>query len=235
MGLKEDIGTSISTIFGTTWADRDGHVVPTTDDVALSNGAVKLDAVLLYADLANSTRLAREFPRSVAAKVVRAYLSSMTRLVKNAGGEVRSFDGDRVMGVFVGDSKNSNAAKCALNMNYVLTQILRPKAEDKFPSLKEKGFAIEHCAGVASSPVFVVRGGVRGSNDLVFIGSAPNVAAKLSDIRNPPYRSYITWSVYKNLNEGSKYSEGKDMWTPVKLKLGGDQWDCYKSTYRWAP
>lgn len=236
MALKDDIGRDIGNIFSTTWNSRDGQVVPKTEDVALANGAVKLDAVVLYADLANSTQLAREFPRSVAAKIVRAYLSSMTRLVKNASGVIRSFDGDRVMGVFVGNSKNTNAAKCALNMNYVLTQVLRPKAEGKFPSLLEKDFKIEHCAGVASSDAFVVRGGVRGSNDLVFIGSSPNIAAKLSDIRNAPWRSYITWKVYNNLKDSSKFdSEGKNMWVSVKRTLGSVEWDCYKSSYWWTP
>lgn len=72
---------------------------------------------MLYADLAHSTKLAREFPNSMAAKIVRAYLASMTRLVNHNGGKVRSFDGDRVMGVFVGTSKNTDAAKCALNIS----------------------------------------------------------------------------------------------------------------------
>jgi class 3 adenylate cyclase len=236
VALKDDIESNISTVFSRVWNSRDGQVVPKTDDVALANGAVKLQAVVLYADLADSTQLARVFPRSVAAKIVRAYLSSMTRIIKSRGGEVRSFDGDRVMGVFVGSAKNSSAAKCALNMKYVVTKILRPKAEAKFPSLVEKGFAIQHCAGVASSDVFVVRAGVRGSNDLVFIGSAPNIAAKLSDLRNPPWHSYVTWQVYNNLNDQSKLdAEGKDMWVSVKCTLGGVEWDCYKSSYWWAP
>ncbi len=140
----------------------------------------------------------------MAAKIVRAYLSSMTRLVKAFGGEVRSFDGDRVMGVFVGGSKNSNAAKCALKMNYAVTKILRPRAEAKSVSLKTKGFAIQHCVGVHASEVLVVRGGVRGSNDLVFVGLAPNIAAKLSDIRNSPYHSYITQTVYGRLSQETK-------------------------------
>jgi adenylate cyclase len=236
MSNSDDIDGRISTIFATTWDTRDGQVVPSTKDVSLTNGAVKLDAVLLYADLAKSTELARNFPRSVAAKIVRAYLSSMTRLVNDNGGNVRSFDGDRVMGVFVGDSKDSSAAKCALQMNYVVTKLLRPRAEAKFLSLKEKDFQISHCAGVASSDVFVVRSGVRGSNDLVFIGSSPNIAAKLSDMRQAPYQTYITWSVYNRLDKASKFGkDGRNMWTAVKCTLGNEQWDCYKSSWWWKP
>jgi class 3 adenylate cyclase len=235
MALTDDINIEIGRIFNATWASRDGRLVPKTEDVNLSNGAVKLDAVLLYADLYHSTELARTFQRSVAAKIVRAYLSSMTTLINKIGGEVRSFDGDRVMGVFVGDNKNSAAAKCALQMNSIVTNVLRPKAEERFPSLKEKGFSVQHCVGVASSDVFVVRGGVRGSNDLVFIGSAPNIAAKLSEIRQSPWHSYITHQVYGNLNDSSKYSDGKDMWTTVKCTLGAEKWDCYKSSWTWKP
>jgi adenylate cyclase len=235
MALSEKLGTDISTVLNTTWSSREGQVVPKTDDVALSNGAVKLDATVLYADLFHSTELARKFDFSVAAKIVRAYLSSMTQLVKAYGGEVRSFDGDRVMGVFVGDSKNSSAAKCALKMKYVVENLLRPKAEAKFPSLASKGFKIEHCVGVAGTSVFVVRGGVRGTNDLVFIGSAPNIAAKLSELRNPPYHSYITWDVYKYLNDESKFTDGKDMWEKRTIKLGSEEWECYRSSWHWTP
>jgi adenylate cyclase len=235
MALSDDIDAEIGRILNATWNSRDGHVVPKTEDVVLGNGAVKLDAVLLYADLYHSTELAQTFQRSVAAKIVRAYLSSMTTLINEAGGKVRSFDGDRVMGVFVGDAKNSTAAKCALQMNYIVTKVLRPKAEAKFPSLKEKGFAVQHCVGVASSEVFVVRGGVRGSNDLVFIGSAPNIAAKLSEIRKSPWHTYITHQVYQRLEDGSKRSGDDDMWTAVKCTLGEERWDCYKSAWTWKP
>ena len=236
MATAAKIETDVSTIFGMTWAARDGHVIPKTDDVALKNGAVKLNAVLLYADLCHSTTLARTFPRSVAAKIVRAYLSSMTQMVTKNGGQVRSFDGDRVMGVFVGTNKNTAAAKSALQMNYVVQNILRPKAEAKFPSLKTKGFVIDHCVGVAKSDVFVVRGGVRGSNDLVFIGSAPNIAAKLSEIRNSPWHSYITWDVFRDLHESATLGANKQpMWTPVKRTIGTESWSLYKSSWIWKP
>jgi adenylate cyclase len=230
------IETRVSTIFNMTWNIRVGQVIPKTNDVALINGAVKLRAVLLYADLFDSTTLARKFPRSVAAKIVRAYLSSMTQMVKDSGGEIRSFDGDRIMAVFVGSSKSTAAAKCALQMNYVVQKILKPQAEAKFPSLQTEGFLLGHCAGIAQSDVFVVRGGVRGSNDLVFIGSAPNVAAKLSDIRNPPWHSYISSAVYRDLNDSTKIgANGKNMWTPVKRAVGDEQWDLYKSNWIWKP
>jgi hypothetical protein len=40
---------AIGKIFNTTWNRRDGQMLPKTEDVDLSDGAVLLDAVLLYA------------------------------------------------------------------------------------------------------------------------------------------------------------------------------------------
>ena len=236
MALADTLSTDIDTIFTTSWDIRDGRVVPKTEDVVLKGGAVKLDAVILYADLFHSTALAQKTPRTTAAKVVRAYLSSMTRLITAQGGSVRSFDGDRVMGIFVGDNKNTAAAKCALKMNYVVTKILRPKAKAQFGSITKNGIEIAHCAGIHRSEVLVVRGGVRGNNDLVFIGSAPNIAAKLSDIRNGNWHSYITWKVYNSLHDEAKYgSDGRNMWTKATRKLAGAEWDLYRSTWHWKP
>lgn len=73
----------------------------------------------------------------------------------------------------------------------------------------------------------VVRAGVRDDNDLVFIGSAPNLAAKLSEIRNSPYHSYVPHTVFRMLNEKAKTStQGRPMWERVQIKLGGASWTC---------
>jgi adenylate cyclase len=231
--LADTLSADIKKILGTAWNSRSGQVVPETDNVALSNGAVKLNAVVLYADLAHSTQIARK-NKSTAAKVVRAYLSTMARLVTSSGGVVRSFDGDRVMGIFVGDMKNTNAARCALKMNYVLTQMLRPQVSAKFTSMKD--FTIKHCVGISWSEVLVVRGGIRESNDLVFVGTAPNLAAKLSEIRNSPWNTYITHNVYGQLDKPAKIGSGdRNMWTSTKRTVAGEEWHLYKSTWHWKP
>lgn len=238
MTLGREIKDGISAVFDSTWNARDGQVVPTTDDVALINGAVKLEAVFLYADLFDSTELAHRFSSSVAAKVVRAYLSSMSRLIRYHDGEIRSFDGDRVMGVFLKGNKNSNAVKCALKMRYVVNEIIRPMAEKQFPSLASKGYELRHCVGVDRGDVLAVRAGVRGSNDLVFIGTAPNLAAKLSAIRDGSYNTYITSTVYRWLLDEVKYKDESTkstiMWTAVSVDLAGQIHSCYKSSYHWG-
>jgi hypothetical protein len=51
MGTAGDVRANTDAILGTAWNRRTGQAVPKTDDVALKNGAVDLEAVVLYADL----------------------------------------------------------------------------------------------------------------------------------------------------------------------------------------
>lgn len=233
MGLNSDLTAYVKDALTVTWDLRDGQVVPTTDDVKLSDGAVKLEAAVLYADLANSTALARDFDKRTAARVVRSYLYVMARIILANSGAIRSFDGDRVMGIFIGDSKKTNAAKCCLKLNYGFLKIVRPEVEAKFPALKEKGYILEHTAGADVGEILLVRAGVRGSNDLIAVGAAPNIAAKLSDVREPPYRSFITDSVYDTMAKESKYTGTTDMWQKKTISVKDKNVTVYRSSYHW--
>src|SRR6266542_2413696 len=99
MALADEIDSSVASILNQEWSIRDGYLVPTSDDVALAGGAVKLEATILYADLADSTYLAINADRRVTAKVFKCFLEASSRVIRAQEGEIRSFDGDRVMGV----------------------------------------------------------------------------------------------------------------------------------------
>jgi len=53
----------------------------------------------------------------IAAKVIRAYLDATCRVIRAEGGEIRSFDGDRVMTVFIGPPENTTAAGTGLKIH----------------------------------------------------------------------------------------------------------------------
>jgi len=127
MALKDDLTNAVDGILAKTFADRDGQKVPTSEDVTLANGAVKLDAAFLYADLAGSGQIAKICPWDTTAKIIRAYLDCATRIIRAHGGEIRSFDGDRVMGVFIGDLKRTNAVKAAFKINWATENLIQKK------------------------------------------------------------------------------------------------------------
>ncbi|MEQ1903138.1 MAG: adenylate/guanylate cyclase domain-containing protein [Pirellulaceae bacterium] len=235
MALKEDIDNEVGQILAQTWDLRDGTVVPATESVLLAGGGVKLKATMLYADLAESTKLAMD-NRQTAARVCKAFLAASTRLIRANSGDVRSFDGDRVMGVFIGDSKNTSAAKCALQINWVFLNVIVPKFKGKYESFRNGGHILAHGTGIDVSEVLAVRSGIRNNNDLIWIGRAPNVAAKLSAIRGDGYSSFITGEVYDQMRDDVKFGGDptRSMWEERAWNAGPVK-RVYRSNWGWAP
>ena len=215
LALSNDIKREVSSIITTKWEIRKGQVVPTSESVKLAGGAVEIEATFLYADLAKSSRLVKVLDRRVAAKILKSFLATTTKLIRNKGGAVLSFDGDRVLGVFVGESKNTSAATCALNISWAVGQVIRPKFESKYETVRNLSFKIAHGVGIDTGTVLMVRAGARGNNDLISIARPPSLAAKLSEHRTAPYRTYVTASVYNRLNNSAKYGgqdKDQNMW-----------------------
>ena len=236
MALKDELASQVNNVLRQAWNSRDGQVVPKTEDVVLAGGAVRLTATILYADLADSTALAKDYDRGTAAKVFKTFLMCSSKIIRSLDGEIRSFDGDRVMGIFVGGSKNTSAAKCALKINYAFLNIIKPKLEAQYPVLTTGGYKLAHCVGIDTSEVLAVRSGIRNNNDLVWVGRAPNWAAKLSTIREAPYFSFITDTVYKALAEEAKFGGNprQAMWESRSWKtLPGTS--IYRSSFWWEP
>ncbi len=219
MSVLTDLKASVETIVTGQWDHTDGRVVPDTSDLALGNHRVQMSAVVLYADLADSTELAIT-NQEIAAEVFKAYLQGATRLIRANAGEVRSFDGDRVMGVFIGDHKNTNAARCGLQINYFFTKLLAPRFTSAYAA-SLVGFKFAQTVGIDNGIVQVVRGGIRHNNDLVWVGRAPNVAAKLSAIRNGKHSTFVTEDVYKEIAQNLKKSTtNTDVWSRLSWSAG---------------
>ena len=159
MALSDDVTSDISGVLGQSWDARDGLVVPETANVVLAGGGVNIKATILYSDLADSTNLAM-WDRRVAGRVFKAFLAATTRIIRSQGGQIRSFDGDRVMGVFVGDSKNSSAVKAALRINWMFTYVLKPQFEAQFEAIRNGTHKLGYSTGVDTSEILVARGGI---------------------------------------------------------------------------
>ena len=66
--------------------------------------------------------------------------------------------------------------------------------------------------GVDASDLYVAKTGVRGANDLVWVGPAANYAAKLCSVREQGFTSYVTEKVYNSLMEEMKVYNGQQIW-----------------------
>lgn len=230
MGLKDDLESDVVKIFKTQWTTRDGVVVPEYTDIKLSNDGVDLDATILYADLDSSTSMVDTQPTEFSGEIYKTFLLCASKLIRADGGHIRSYDGDRVMGIFIGDSKNSDAAKCGLKINWAVRNIIQPKMKAQYPN---QTFQIKHIVGIDTSKVRAIRTGVRGDNDIAWVGRAPNYAAKLCSLNDDNNSTWITEAVYNRLKDESKYSNGVDMWQKRSwTQMGGKT--VYCSSYWWS-
>lgn len=233
MTIEDDVRAGVADVLRPEFATRKGIVVPETEDINLTNGAVELNATYLYADMADSTGLAQAYKKFAVAKVIRCYLNAASRLIKARGGQIRSFDGDRVMGIFVGDPQATAAVMAAMNISWAVEEVIRPALKRKWSSFN---WTMKQGVGIDMGEAMLVRGGVRGMNDIVSIGSAPNIAAKLSEIRNTGKAIHITKAVKDELGDAATYADGKNMWSYVGQKIYGDKAvSVYGTGYRWNP
>ena len=233
VGLSEDVIAGVNGVLAPAWTRRNGQVVPESQDINLASGAVDLDATYLYADMADSTGLAQSYRDYAVAKVIRSYLNAASRIIRAKGGHIRSFDGDRVMGIFIGDDKESRAAQAALHISWAVAEVIDPALKKKWDDFH---WTMNHGVGIDTGPAMLVRGGVHGTNDIVSIGSAPNVAAKLSEIRAASSVN-ITSNVYDRLSDVVKMSsQGQNMWRHNgTVRLGGARVSYYGSSWWWCP
>jgi class 3 adenylate cyclase len=229
MGLKDDLSSDVATIFKSPWTERDGSVVPDDTSVKLGNDAVKLNATVLYADMADSTALVDSYKPPFAAEVYKSFLICAAKIIRAAGGVITAYDGDRIMAVFIGKTKNSDAVRAALEINWAVQEIITP---GKNAIYKDNTYVPMHVVGIDTSDLYVAKTGVRGANDLVWVGRAANYAAKLSSLPHT-YRTYITEEVYNvMMNEVKISSDGRNMWEKAAWNAFGNK-TIYRSIWRW--
>lgn len=228
MALLEDLKKEVEEIFKENWSKRDGNIVPESNSIALRNDAVNLDGTVLYADLSDSTILVDTKKPHFAAEIYKTYLHCAAKIIRAENGVITSYDGDRIMAVYIGNYKNQSSARTALKINYAVNNIINPLLKKQYPS---SSYRIRHVVGVDTSKLWVARTGIRGSNDLVWIGRAANYAAKLSSLSSN-FPSRITEGVYNMLPNIVKYSEGQSMWEKASW-TDMNNLVIYRSTWTW--
>lgn len=227
MTLREDLAAQVKDIFRESWTEEKTQNVPDPTQLRLSNHAKNLEtATVLYADLDGSTNMVDSYSWEFSAEVYKAYLRCAARIIAAESGVVTAYDGDRIMAVFTGGSKNTNAVRAAMKINNAVIKIIRPAISVQYP---DRNFTLNHVVGVDTSQLRAARIGVRGYNDLVWVGRAANYAAKLTNLSGYPL--WITKAVYDVMNNDVKYGgDGQNMWEKRIWKAMKDM-EIYRSTW----
>lgn len=227
MGLGDNLRSEVGKIIQEGWNTQDRRGVPKLDDLKLSNDAVTLEGTVLYADLDDSTKLVDTEDPEFAAHVYKCYLTCAARIIRSENGTVTAYDGDRIMAVYTGGRKDDRAARTALKINFAVQEIINPAIKDEYSN---SSYSLRQVVGIDTSELFVARTGIRGFNELVWVGRAANHAAKLS--ARPGCPSQITAEVHEQLSEEVRYGQnGRGMWTRTAAYEIGHR-TIYTSTWQ---
>ena len=228
MALKDDLTSEVKAIFKSTWTETTGRMVPVPSDIGLGNKATLLEqAVVLYADLDGSTNMVDKKKWQFSAKIYKAFLHCAAKIVKAESGDITAYDGDRIMAIFIGDNKNDRAARAALKLRWAVLNIIQPIMKETYTT----DFVIAHTVGIDVSDLRAVRTGVRGDNDLVWVGRAANYAAKLTTLSSD-YATRITKAVYDGLSTSLKTSNSKSIWE-ARTWTNMNGMSIYRSNWNW--
>lgn len=217
MRLQNDIKARVAEIFSNEWTSKTSEEIPTIHELGLENDAVSLDAVVLSADLSGSTNLVRNNRSVFTAEIYKVFLRCTVKIIRSEGGRASICDGDRVMGIYTGDSKNTAAVRTALKINHARNTIINPAIREHYP---DETYQLQHRVGIDSSELFVIRSGMRGVADLIWLGAAVNNAARLSQLVGT-VATRITLPVYRRLHQNLRYEAGRVNWERAGWFEGG--------------
>lgn len=230
MALKDNLNAEVGAIFKNPWTETAGRVVPVPTDVGLGNKATLLEgAVVFYADLDGSTNMVDGKKWEFSAEIYKAFLHCAAKIVRDESGDITAYDGDRIMAIFIGDKKCDRAARAALKLKWAAINIIEPRMKAIYTTTD---FKVKHTVGIDMSDLRAVRTGVRGDNDLVWVGRAANYAAKLNSLSSE-YPTWITKSVYDGLTQAMKTYNSKDIWE-ARTWTPMNNLSIYRSNWGWV-
>lgn len=81
------------------------------------------------------------------AEIYKTFLRCASQIIRSEGGAITAYDGDRVMAIFTGGTKNTDAVRCALKINYAVSEIIQPAINAQYTT----DFKLSHVVGIDTS------------------------------------------------------------------------------------
>jgi class 3 adenylate cyclase len=231
MPLLIDLQAAVAAVMANAWQIRQGQVVPEPEALRLGNDAVEFDrATVLYADLQSSTNMVDTEHWQFSAEIYKAFLLCAASIIRNEGGAITSYDGDRVMGIWIGERQTTPAVIAGLKINYAVHAIVNPALKKQYPN---RPFEVKQVVGIDTSTIRAARTGVRGGNDIVWVGRAANYAAKLTSL-NLSERTWVTDDAFNRMTDEAKFGgePRRSMWKRYKWNQQNGM-PIHGSTWRW--
>jgi adenylate cyclase len=196
MSLADDIKTNVADYLAGDYEVTEGRVLPSVEDVPFGKVAKKMNLCVLYIDLRHSTDLLFLHNKQTAGKIHKAFLYTVSAVIRNFGGQIRSFNGDSVLAFWPASYKTeiTSCVRAAMTAKWLLGVELSPL----FEGYEKLDFGI----------------GVDWGE--VFIGRCVNFAVAIGEQARGPNHVEISQITYSNLEDaavrGTQDGQEVDMW-----------------------
>lgn len=212
MSLGEEIKEKVEGYMGSSYESTDAVVVPDKQSIGFGAKAKNIKVgVVLYADIRGSRDLLSNGTPLSAARAHKSFLYAAAKCVRDQNGELRSFNGDSLIAIFMGENAAVRAVRSAMKIKGAVVNIIDPILEKK--TNKKLNFGI----GVAQGKILVVKSGVAGDEiyqDLIWVGWPTYHAFEYGDKARSPKNIWISKNVYSEIKDTNdvRFSDGEDMW-----------------------
>lgn len=203
---------------------QDAISVPDKSDFDDFNGVYNIECATLFADFAGITDLVDQHDHIFSSWLLKVYLTCASSIISRSGGAITAFEGDGLMGLFTGNSKECDAVQCAFQIQWAVSNIVQPKLDALFP---EKKYKMSQVVGIDTSKLTAVKTDVWDHYDILWVGRAANYAANLTRINHHKYSTYITSDVYAKLSAELQGSKSNSIWNMMQKKM--NNLDVYRS------
>ncbi len=227
MGLFADLENKVSTYAKEKFVIDATNIIPDISHQKLTFGNTGLSGefTFMFVDIRSSSHLSEIYGHEKAAKIYQCFHEINVNIINDNDGEVRAFDGDRIMGIFGGNGKNNNSVKAAMQIQWAITNILNTNLFVKI----ECGVGIDYGDTLITK---IGKGRNKNNNDLIWVGKPINYASRL--VNEAENKILISEEVYNRLVDSRLYSHGILIWKLKHISLkSGKKILCYESNYTW--
>ncbi len=232
MGLVNDVSNKVKDYLDGDYEVEEVESIPSVENVPFGKKAKKMYVTVFNIDLRKSSELLDIHQRQTSGKIHKAFLTATAMVVKEYGGQIRSFTGDGLQALWLAQymKEISESVKTAMILSWFLNNKLSPYFE-KYSKLD---FGI----GIDFGLVYILRAGISrdaNNNDLIFIGNCINFSVAMSKNTSYPYNIEISNNTYTNLTDEVKYTtknnQKTDMWERSSVKWKNKTFSTKKTHY----
>lgn len=235
MGYVIDLENQVKDYLEGDYEITETETIPSVENVTFGKKAKKMKLCAFCIDIRKSTELLMVHQKQTSGKIHKAFLTVVSKVVLENGGEIRSFNGDSLLAFWPAYNKNqiSRVVKVAMTTKWLL--------DIKFSPLFEKYEKIDFGIGIDCGGVYILRAGIprnNNNNDLVFIGICVNYATAIANQAHGPFHIKISEATYSNLEDNCLYgnSNGQkvNIWNDGYVEWKGAKYNT-KSTNWYYP